>query len=51
LRHGWRESRQKLGTIGNASDYLTQVLSAHPETAVIFSATMPKQIRQLAKGG
>ena len=51
LRYGWSERRQKLGANGNAGDYLAQVLSAHPETAVVISATLPKQIRQLTKSG
>jgi hypothetical protein len=48
LRYGWHEGYGKKRD-RRPPEYLARVLAAHPEAAVIFSASSPAQIRRVMR--
>jgi aryl-alcohol dehydrogenase-like predicted oxidoreductase len=49
LRHGWHGPNERGGLIRGPGARIREVLDAHPDSAVIFSASTPGQIREVAE--
>ena len=49
IRHSWHATGRRVG-YDRPGNYVREVLAMHPDTAIIFSASLPRQITQLMKG-